>query len=355
MTYRIGNFSLIIFIILISFLVLILVSSGVLWRNDKLESLLLKKDNDVFYHNLFTLQDISTETNNTENKIVLLVGSSSSRENIISDNYVEDLLRSESGQNVSFFSICGSTQTFAENAKVLNYLNEALNRSITIVLPVEPLKFSFPVEKLLSDKRYFYLENSESSFNLIENYQDASEDNIYSKSSWVKTAHTTLAAVLSRINSKVDLQLKEKQILFNYDRHRYFFEMSAEKSISTEKIETVNEKIKSSNNDFYNYYNMNFDLFEDNISSINEKNEVVIVNLPTNPRYNQLLDEEVYEIYYSLLEKIRSDYHISYIDLSDKLSLFENDFFDYRHLMTPTEGQQIYTRAFSESLAGFIQ
>lgn len=324
---------------------LLYIRLGAIWSHKELLPLFISNSSDSFTSNAFKLKYIVTRKFNSNDIVFILIGSSANRENIISDAYIRHQIQKHSKKTVHFYSLCSSNQTFSESSKVINYLNKYLKSPVLFVFPMEPLKFSFSYERQVANNRYFYLNTPIYTLSKLQVFADSNQRDKRYKENDLSVAYRTLKILLSRLNRKIDAFLKNRNILHEYNRHRYYYKQLATFSVSTEKRREVLSRLKKACRNYFIYNEMNYGILEACIKNIHPRHGVILTDTPTNPYYSKHIDESIYEDYVKRIKTLVRSYDLIYYDLSTEHLYEHTQFIDYRHMMTPTPNQIQYSDA----------
>jgi hypothetical protein len=294
------------------------VYKNLIWSFPSLENYMMIRNNDDWVHNAFTIQKIKRLAKENSNaKILVYLGGSSSLESISTDENMELKLKNKTGKNISFFSITSSYMTYAEATMILSELGPI---NATYLISIAPNYLSKPTwAQILHDERtylrYFYLPVPSRVREILAKY--GLDLGLFYTFRTFRSTYALAHQFKHKISSKI--------FHTEYDRHAAPEKLAHENNNNLTSRWSALVKLHG---------NMNIQLLKLVIDTAQtSKNPMILIRMPNAPplKDSTRVFEETLDKY--LLPILKKE-DVEYLDLREKAQWEVNDFRDTVHLIS---------------------
>jgi hypothetical protein len=326
------------------------ISSGWPWNISWIEPYMLRKKNDDWTHNAFTIQKIKDSSRAAEEETFVFIGGSIALEAISSDSIISRRINELSGKRVNFKSISATYQTFADNAKIMEELGPING---TLLIGIEPLSFKAKLSSQITEKlktghthlKYYYLTAGPGTNSILSEY--GFEGGPFHSLHLFKTAKV-FGEILKK-KAPVFLTSGYRAAQTTYSRHAVGDKTPVTEEKRKEQVKWLEALLK----DYNKFHKMNLDLLGEIVNiTLSNGNRVILIDIPDNPIYKEQISK-FNDHYNDMVREFVAEKDVGYIDMRYAAEWEPEDYRDVHHMRS--FGRKKFTEALARKLSDYLR
>lgn len=316
------------------------IRAGLPFKIESMKPYMLLRDTDDWTECAFVFEKIKRAQQAGQDEIFVMLGGSSCREAISSDEDMARMLSEKSGKKVSFFSICTSDQTPHDAAKILAGMDVP---GLTVLLTRTPMNFYLGVDRV-HGKDFFFLKTSPEIRDLLEKH--GIEPSFVQRFALSRTM-LKFGQVLNRHLRRFIKRGELKKI--SHKRHYYTGKPFGDDRALKKYEPELNRRLKS----YDRKHKLGFDLTRLTMETALKRGQSAhFLWIPPNPKMNRnYLQREAH--FYPILDEMARDLKVDIIDMRESSDWTHTEYHDYFHLLKP--GQKRFMDVFVDRLVKLIE
>lgn len=294
---------------------------GYPWRFARLKPYMLREHDDTYVHCAFEAQRVKHDPEAESLKRFVYLGGSAARESITNASDMEKRIEAVSGQKARFYHLASPHRNLMEDANITALLGDFDG---TILLPVEPWRFTKNPENVASEMKFsFYLVTDGRFAPVIEKHGFAIPliNRVYLVRSAVTLGEIIKKSILYYF--KNDFTAKKLSYDSRYGRSNIALP-DRPKAFIDRNLKTV----KGISKQYPKHHEFNVELLKVIVETAHANgNRIVLIEFPTNPYFNESV-KKTYPQYERMLSEILAEY--DYVDFINLRAMDIWDPYDYR-------------------------